>query len=233
MEKNWVLAPVNSIFKGCREQISSSKLCTLWPFCTCTSGGYQSIQPESSLIPSGLEPTTFPSEEGGSGSELQKWALTSPESSNILIFPYTETCWLCVQVVGNRFWHLLIFRCSQLQEHWEEREERPKHTTKKLYHQWRVGWHLLWTGISQKPPGMVQTFTELFSFWRVLDKNNHAQSSVDKVLLKSLQRISSVRQVSGKYFLHFRVHKREVAEHILVHAVNQCSVSTGQSGFFI
>lgn len=80
---------------------------------------------------------------------------------------------------------------------------------------------------------MVQTFTEVLFFWRVLDKNNHAQSSVDKVLLKPLQRIPSVRQTSGKYFLHFRVHEREVAEHILVHAVNQCSVGTGQSGFFI
>lgn len=80
--------------------------------------------------------------------------------------------------------------------------------------------------------GTVQTFTEVV-FWRVLDKHNYAQSSVDKVLLKPFQRIPSVRQISGKYFLHFRVHERKVAEHILVHAVNQCSVSTGQSRFLI
>lgn len=98
MEKNWVLTPGSSIFKGCREQISSSKLCTHWQFCTCTSGGYQSIQPESSLIPSGLEQTTFSSEEDESGSEVQKWTLTSPEAQ-IYLFFLTEKPVGCVYKV--------------------------------------------------------------------------------------------------------------------------------------
>jgi len=54
-------------------------------------------------------------------------------SSNIPVLSYRETHWLYAQVVGNRFWNLFIFRCSQLREHWEKREERPEDTMKKLH----------------------------------------------------------------------------------------------------
>lgn len=149
---------------------------------TCTRGGYPSIQPE--VFPDALRPwanhLSFRRKVGW-GENCRNGHWHHQKLKHTSFFIYRNPLVVCMSS-GEQVFSLPHF---QVLSTW--RTFGTERRVTKRYHEKitlvKSGWHLLQTGINWKPPGMVQTFNELF-FWWVLDKNNHALSSVDKVLLK-------------------------------------------------